>query len=181
MTGPVLALLLAATIPAGAFTVDPAASTIRYTIVHKLHRVEAVSKEIEGKAVLNADGSALAMVRVPAGSFRSGDGNRDGHVLEAVEAGKYPFVVVKGRASLGKDRALPPDPIRLEGELDFHGVKTPLSVPVTLEVMPDGSLRARAAFDASLDRHQVERPSLLFVKIDDTCHVELDLVLRSGR
>jgi polyisoprenoid-binding protein YceI len=181
MTGQILALLVAATIPAGAFTVDPVASTIRYTIVHKLHRVEAVSREIEGKAVVNADGSALAMVRVPSSSFRSGDGNRDGHTLEAVEAGKYPFVVVKGRASLGKDRALPDGPLLLEGELDFHGVKSPLRVPLTLALMPDGGIRAHGSFDTSLESHKVERPSLLFVKVDDTCRVEVDLVLRSSR
>ncbi len=44
-----------------------------------------------------------------------------------------------------------------------------------------GTARARGGFDVSLDAHHVERPSLLFVKIEDDGHLDFDLVLRGTR
>ncbi len=182
MVDPLLAIVLAATLPSqGAFSVDSSASTIQYTIVHKLHRVEGTSHEIEAKAVLKEDGSILTMVRVPVASFRSGDANRDEHMLEAMDAGKFPYVVFKGIARLVAAHELPSGPLPMNGELDFHGVKTPLTVSVTVLQRPDGSLQARGIFGVSLDAHHVERPSLLFVKIDDDCRIAFDVVMRGSR
>jgi polyisoprenoid-binding protein YceI len=177
----VLTLSSAAALPPGtALSVDGASSTLRYDIVHKLHRVHAEAKDIEGKAVAKEDGSVIAMVRAPVAAFRSGDGNRDAHMLEVLEASKHPFVVFKGIARLG-DRGDLTGPVTMQGEIDFHGVKRPVTVALKLDAQPDGSVRASGDFDVSLDAHHVERPSLLFVKIEDTCHIGLDLVLkRSG-
>ena len=182
MSNVLWAILVAAALPSsGAFNVDVAASTIRYTVVHKLHRVEGISHETEAKAIVRDDGSVLAMVRVPVASFRSGDGNRDEHMLEALDAGKWPFVVFKGVAGLGAAREVPPGPVAIDGEIALHGVTTPMKVPVTLTTEPDGSLRARGSLDVSLDAHGIQRPSLLFVKVDDECHIEFDLVMRGSR
>ncbi|BDG10003.1 YceI family protein [Anaeromyxobacter paludicola] len=181
MPGALLSLLLAAALPAGSFSVDAPASEVRYTIVHKLHQVHGVSREAEARAVVKEDGTVQAMARVPVVSFRSGDGNRDEHMLEAMEAGKFPFVVFKGIAHLGPSRELPAGPVPFEGEVELHGVTTPLQVPLTLAPQPDGSVRATGAFEVSLDAHHVQRPSLLFVKIEDGCRVELDLRMRGGR
>jgi len=175
------AILLASTLPAGGWSVDPPASTVRYTIVHKLHHVEGITHDMEARAVVKDDGSVLAMVRVPITSFRSGDANRDEHMLEAMEAGKFPYVVFKGIARLGAAREPPSGPATMDGEVEFHGVSTPVTVPVSLLLQQDGSVRARGSFDVSLDSHHVQRPSLLFVKIDDDCHIDFDLVMRGGR
>jgi polyisoprenoid-binding protein YceI len=175
-----LALALAAP-PAGrAFAVDPAASTLTYRIVHKLHTVHGTSRKIEGKALVQPDGRVLAMVRAPVASFDSGDSNRDAHMQEVLEVGTHPFVVLK---AAGRDPRLAAPgawsgPLALETELDLHGVRRPLAIPVQLEVAPDGTARARASFDVSLDAHGIERPSLLFVKVEDTCRVEVDLALK---
>jgi polyisoprenoid-binding protein YceI len=181
-----LALLLAAA-PAGrTFTVDPAASTVTFHIVHKLHRVEGRTAALEGKAVLEPDGKLLAMVRAPVSSFDSGDRNRDTHMLETVEASKFPFVVVKAMGKIDAGVVPASDkpvtfPVTLSAELDFHGVKEPISVPLTVELRPDGTARAKASFEFSLEHHRIERPSLLFVKIDDACRIDVDLGLREAR
>jgi polyisoprenoid-binding protein YceI len=177
-----LALVLAAPPEGRAFVVDPAASTLHYRIVHKLHGVDAVSRRIEGKAVVQPDGRVLAMVRAPVSSFDSGDSNRDAHMQEALDVGAHPYVVVKatGRDATLAAGAAPSGPLTLEGELDLHGVKRPVSVPVQVERRPDGTFRARGSFDVSLDAHGIERPSLLFVKIEDRCRIDVDLVLREA-
>jgi polyisoprenoid-binding protein YceI len=179
MTHLFVALLAAATLPAGArFTVDPAASAVHFRIVHKLHHVEGESKQIEAKAAVQENGRVIAMVRVPASSFRSGDGNRDSHMLEVLDADRFPYVVFKGTAQLGAE-GLPPDgKLSLDGELDFHGVKRPMTVPLVVEPAAGGALHARGDFDVSLDAHKVDRPSLLFVKVEDACRISFDLLLR---
>jgi hypothetical protein len=51
-------------------------------------------------------------------------------------------------------------------------------VPVTVEFAADGSARVKGKLAISLDAHRVERPSLLTIKIDDACTIDLDLLLR---
>ena len=103
-----LATVLAATLPGGTtLAIDPAASVLRYHVHHKLHTVRGKSSDIEGKVVVQEDGRVISMVRVPVASFRSGDGNRDAHMLETLEVNKYPYVVWKGMASLEPGRELP--------------------------------------------------------------------------
>ena len=79
MTLPIAALTLAALSQAPAprlLAVDPARSTITYGIVHKLHKADGVSHEVEGKAALLADGKVQVMVRAPIASFKSGESSR---------------------------------------------------------------------------------------------------------
>jgi hypothetical protein len=100
---------------------------------------------------------------------------------EVMEVGTYPSVVFKGIAKLATPGRLPTGPVHLDGEVEMHGVKRPTQVTVTLAPQPDGAVRVTGAFDVSLDAHHVERPSLLFVKIDDACHVDVDLLLREDK
>jgi polyisoprenoid-binding protein YceI len=172
-----LALLLAAAIAPGTFAVDPAASSLRYVVTHKLHEVDAASKEVEGKAVVKADFAVLAEFRAAVASFKSGDGNRDEHMLETMQAASIPLVSFKAVAHLGAG-GKQDEPLVLKGQLEFHGVKKPYSFPVTLEPQADGSVRVKGAFDVSLDAHGVERPSLLLVPIEDACRIDVDLLLR---
>jgi polyisoprenoid-binding protein YceI len=182
MTSALLALWLAAAPSDGrAWSVAAAQSAVRYHVVHKLHRVTGSSSTIEGKAVLKPDGQVLAMVRVPVSSFDSGDRNRDANMREAVDAGRHPFVVFRGVAKVGADvvaaaRSATLD-VRMEGEVELHGVKKPVVVPLSIELAPGGTGRARGSFEVSLDAFGVERPSLLFVKIEDACRIEVDLAL----
>lgn len=171
-----LVALLVAAIAPGTWAVEPSASTLKYTVVHKLHQVDAASKQVEGKAVLKPDGTLLTEVRAPVTSFRSGDGNRDEHMDEVMEVGKFPLVVLK---AIGKVPA--EGPLSLNAQVDLHGVKKSYPVQVRLEPQPDGAVRATAAFDVDLDAHRIDRPSLLFVKIEDACRIDVDLLLRPER
>lgn len=180
-----LAALAAASPAAGgkAYAVNAAESTLRYAVVHKLHEVEGVSTRVEGKAVVQADGRVLAMVRAPVGSFVSGDANRDTHMQEVLETQRFPHVVFKGIAQLPGGPRLAsaagvPVEVSMTGEVDLHGVKAQVTVPVKLDLRPDGSVRARGTFTVSLEAHRVQRPALLFIKVDDACRIALDLVLK---
>ena len=173
-----LALLLATGAGPQVLSVNSAASAVHFQVSHTLHRVDGVSHAVEGKALLEADGAVKAMVRIPVQSFDTGDSNRDSHMLETVEPGRYPHVTFKGLGRLERPAAAgAPQTVTLRGELDFHGVKRPVEVPVTVAFAADGSASVKGRLVVSLDAHHVERPSLLMVKVDDACVIDFDLKL----
>ncbi len=177
-----VAVLLASSLSAGAFVIDPAASVVKFHLHHKMHEVYGRSTQIEGKAVLGDDGKVMTMIRIPAASFDTGDANRDSHMRETLDASRFPFVVFKGVTSLtvpvAHGKAID---TKLEGELEFHGVKQPLSVPAQVVLGDDGSAVVKAKFPVSLDAHKIERPSLLFLKTDENVLMDVELKLRMGK
>ncbi len=185
MSVALVAILLAAAPSDGrTYAVEPASSTVAYHVVHPFHGVTGRSSSIEGKAVFFPDGKLLVMVRVPVRSFDSGVANRDSNVRDAVEEGRFPFVVFKGTARL--DPAVAASrPITIQasmsGELEMHGVKRAVTVPLEIQLSADGTARARGSFQVSLEAFGVERPSLLLLRIDDACRIDADLVLREDR
>lgn len=176
-----LVAVLVAAAPADArlYATDGGASFLTYKVVHKLHEVHAEARAVEARALVGADGTVQVMARVPVSSFRSGDANRDEHLLEVVGAASHPYVSFKGVGHVDVPATLPATvTMQVKGEVDFHGVLRPETIPVTVVFNPEGTVRVRGSFTLSLDRYQVERPSLLFVKIDDDCAIGLDLVFK---
>jgi polyisoprenoid-binding protein YceI len=180
-----ISLLVAVVAGAGPSTqlvLEPSRSSLRYHLVHKLHEVDARATRMEGKVVVSPEGRVQAMVRAPVASFDSGDGNRDANMREAVDAANHPFAIVKGVAAIEPDAFRQRRPVsftvRLAGEVELRGVRRPLEVPLSVTLEDGGTARVKGTFTVSLEGHKVERPSLLFVKVEDDCRITLDLVLR---
>jgi len=163
-------------------SVVPQQSTLKYRIVHKLHEVEASSQELEGKALVKADGTVQVMVRGRVAGFRSGDTNRDEHMLEVMEAASFPTVTFKGIGKIAPPASYPARyDVPVTGELELHGKKLAETINVHIDMASPGSWRVAGTFDISLDKYGVDRPALLFVKIDDACHMTLDLALDGAK
>ena len=180
-----VSVLLAAAIaraqaPATEFNVVPAESSITYHLVHKMHRVDGTSHKVEGKARLMPDGKAQVMIRVPSQSFDSGNVNRDAHMKEAVEAAKYPYVELK---ALG-DGLTPPAQFpttqkkTFKAQLSFHGVQQVFDLPVDVTWDAANKVHANTTFAISLDAYKVERPSLMFIKVNDALGIEAHLLFK---
>ena len=162
--------------------VDSAASTLHYKIVHKLKETGGTSKKAEGRVALLPDGRVQVLVRASVASFDSGNSSRDSHMLETMEAARFPLVQFKGEARVTPPAAYPAKvEVTVSGELEFHGRKRRESIPVSLSFSGPGEVRATGRFNVSLDAYEVERPSLLLMKIDDACEVTLDLVARGKK
>ncbi|BDG03055.1 YceI family protein [Anaeromyxobacter oryzae] len=157
-------------------------STLGYRVVHKLHEVNAVTHAVEGKARVLPDGGVQVMVRARVDSFDSGNGNRDAHMREVTETARYPYVELK---AVGSGVQLASSPATLDlvlrGEVTFHGQTHPVEVPVKVRLEPDGRGTVDASFPLSLEAYGVERPSLLFVKIEDRVVVSAKLLLQEER
>lgn len=178
-----LCVALGGSLPARAeapavYKIDVAHSQLSYKIVHKFHEVVGVSKQVQAAVALKP-GEAQVQIRVAVKTFDSGNANRDAHMKKTVEATSFPLVTLKGVA---KGFALPaklPATVTttLQGSLTFHGVTQPIAVPVTVAIPDAAHLHVTTAFDVSLDAYKIERPSLMFIKIDDACHIQADLLL----
>ena len=153
-------------------------SLVSYHVVHKLHTVEGVARAVEGVVRLLPGGGVQAMVRVKVPDFDSGNGNRDAHMLEATEAARFPAVVLKAAGALPASGPVGRVELTLRGELTFHGVTRPIEVPVVATFASPTRATANGTVTLSLDAFGVERPALLFVKVDDamaiTAHLELE-------
>ena len=164
---------------AASFAVVKGESVITYHLVHKLHRFDGVSKSVEGKARVAADGTAQVMVRVPVESFDSSNVNRDAHMKETVEAARYANVELKavGKPSLPAAPSYPLKvPVTFKAQINFHGVAQNFELPVELTYESATRVRATAHFTVSLESFKIDRPSLMFVKIDDGLTVDADVV-----
>ena len=182
MTALLLALSLAQAQPR-VFALDAAHSHVRFHLDHALHKVDGEARQVEAKAQLAPDGTLRTMARAQVASLDTGDGNRDANLRVVMDADKHPYVVLKGTSRLPTmPAALPAElPVTLDAEVDVHGVKRPARIPLQVSFLDPDTVRVRGTFDVSLEAHRVERPSLLFKKVDDATRVSVDLLLRAER
>jgi hypothetical protein len=156
------------------FNLDATKSSVTYTVIHKLHHVEGTDAKLEGKARRLDDGTVQAMVRGLVKDFDSHNGNRDEHVLETVEAGKFPSVTVK--ATLKE-----PDPASKSYKADatcevtLHGVAQAAKAQLDVAFDDAGGAHVTGSFTVSIEGFKVQRPALLFVPVDDAMKVQVDL------
>lgn len=144
---------------------------VEYQVSHKLHEVHGVSDEATTRATTTGDVlEVVARARVD--SFRSGNGNRDRHALEAIEAERFPVVEIRGTAKgLSLPLAAPEVRVTLSAKLDFHGVALAQEIPLVLKAAGRDKLEATFDFPVSLEAHRVERPSLFKVKVADSMRI----------
>ena len=158
-------------------------STLTYRLVHKLHTVQGVSKKLEGRARILPGGQAQIMVRAAVDTFDSGNSNRDAHMKETVESARYPVVELKATAaSASLPTAFPGTlKVQLKAQVSFHGVQQMLDIPAEITWTDPAHAVATASFTISLEQFKIERPSLMFVKVNDDLKIEARItLLRDG-
>ena len=141
-----------------------AESSATYFLVHPMHKIEATSNDVEYTATVNSVTKTIQSVtaRVDVTSFDSGNSNRDSHAMEVVDALSFPDVTFYSTSVIPQGNSLV-----VGGKLTFHGVTN----NVTATAIPDwGSdkLVVQATMQISLTAFKIERPSLLFIPVEDT-------------
>lgn len=161
-------------------TVDSAKSRVEYTGTAPFHDWTGTSRSAEGRFVLDpADpDSNRAVIRVPVGSFDSGNDRRDRGMRAVTESDKYPFVMFRGTGFTplvwGQGGGGPAGQWAVTGELTFHGQTHRLDDVVEVRVAGD-SAQVRAQFPVSLTRFGVERPGFMGFTVGDTIRVDVRL------
>jgi polyisoprenoid-binding protein YceI len=145
-------------------------STLTYVLVHPLHTVKGVNRDLDCLVELSAD-TVSSKIRVSADvlEFDSGNSNRDSHAMEAVEYRKYPKVTFVSTSIRPAG-----DGYEVAGDLTFHG-KTR---PVAFRAVPKAGaerVEVTGQFAVKLSDFGVERPRLMLVPTKDELTIRFDL------
>jgi polyisoprenoid-binding protein YceI len=160
-------------------------STLTYTLVHPMHVIQGVSHGVTCKVSINNDTAKSEIAcSAPLISFESGNDSRDSHMLEVVEALRYPEVQFSGHptghvAGSASESAKPSGGEKwlVTGDLKFHGYTYPIRFTV-VPTFSEGRVRIVGAFPISLTEFHIKRPSLLFVPVQDTVRIAIDVTAK---
>lgn len=155
-------------------SIDKSSSWVQYTVNHTFHKATAVSNNFICNIDFNTDAGQINNVVVAVGveTFDSKNSNRDSNAMEAVEALKFPsvkFISSSVTSVAGK--------LLVKGNLIFHGKTKEFHFDAEQNTVGN-MLTVTGSFTVSLDQFQVERPSLLGMKIDDGIFIEFKTVFK---
>lgn len=167
-----MSCLLAAALAAPAQTSWMLAdSTLTYHVSHPMHEVEGVSNAARGRGAC-ANGTCDFLIAAPVNTFKSGDSNRDLHMIQTVRGAENPMVVV---------RATFPDTELVSGTLyadllvQFAG-QTARYQHVAFQKTGNGGLaRIAGTIPATCADFKIDRPSFLTVPIKNEIPVRVDM------
>jgi hypothetical protein len=162
------ALPLFAALPARAETAQLSGTgTVEYHLVHKFHKIVGKSQSMQVRG--SVDGSGLkVMARAQASSFDSDNTNRDQHMMETVEGAKYPWVTARiALPGYQLPTSASSNKLKTEGAVELHGVTVNHPIELQVDTKDGVHFQVKFEFSESLTAHKIERPSLLFVPVDD--------------
>ena len=150
---------------------DKKKSTITYSMNHLLHAWDGTSSDINGAVQLKADGSIEKVAIVTkVSAFDSKSSNRDAHLLEVVEALKFPNISFYSTAiTPAKDGSLD-----VKGVLQFHGVNKETSFKATSTTV-NGVTQVTGNFIFLIEDFKIERPSFMLKPVDNEVKVKFDV------
>lgn len=107
---------------------DSGASSITYSMKHKLHKWEGVAKEMNVAAKWNERSEMNQIfIQVKISSFNSGMTSRDRQMLEVTEAGTHPTITFSSSEMDYTDKG-----IVVKGKLQFHGITRDMQTVVKM-------------------------------------------------
>ncbi len=142
------------------------AGTVEYRLVHKFHKVTGVCKSMQIRGTVDASGLKV-MARAMVSTFDSDNSNRDEHMMETVEGAKYPWVSVRAALAGFKLPASGSVTVTVQAAVELHGVSVNHPIDIKLETQDGVHFKVGLEFEESLTAHKIQRPSLMFLPVDD--------------
>ncbi len=154
--------------------------TVEYRLVHKFHKITGVSKAMAIRGSVDGTGLKI-MARAQVSTFDSGNANRDAHMMEAVDGEKHPWVSVRAALPGFKLPTSGTTTVTVQAAVELRGVA--VQRPIDIKLVTNDGVRFKASFefDESLTAHKIERPTLMFVPVDDVIRIvgTADVVAKS--
>ena len=163
-----LIILLLSSAFSSNFSVDTTYSYIKYTGNHPLHSWTGISRNIDFELDCNID-DCIMSVSTPLERFNSGNDSRDSNMLYYTEALSYPLVSFQSNSFKFNEKF--DKSISVSGILNFHGINKRIPLKIVLNNQND-ELWATCDFNFNLDLFDIERPSLLMIKVDKSIRIE---------
>lgn len=157
-------------------TYEASTSSIKYSMVHKLHRWEGVSKDLKVATKWNEQKNEIEQISivVNVATFNSGLSSRDSHMMEVLDGLSYPRILFSSSSV-----QYTTDGILVKGKLQFHGVERMIETKVKLE-KANRRWVFSGSFPVLLEDYKVERPSLLFVKVDNKIQIDFQVAYKEN-
>ena len=148
------------------------AGEITYYGYHFLHDWQGKSSQINGNFTFDSSLENFnGFISIPVRSFDSGNTNRDSNMLVYCRGIKFPNIIFRPKKIIREDRL-----VTINGMLEFAGEVQDLTTNVNIKATSDSSFLAEGKFDIFLSKFDIDRPSLLFAKIDDRISIEFVII-----
>lgn len=156
------------------FELDPAKTSIRFTLGDVLHTVHGTFKLKEGTLHLDAGGKMSGEILVDATSGNSGNGMRDRKMhKEVLESARYPEIDFRPDRIEGKLPSEGKSSVMLHGIFSIHGVDHEITVPAQVDMSAE-QWNATVHFAIPYTKWGMKNPSTLFLRVNDSVEIDLD-------
>ena len=156
------------------YQLDPAQSSVKFTLGDVLHTVRGTFKVKQGNLQIESDGKVSGQIVVDAASGDSGSGMRDRKMhKEVLESASYPEISFRPDRIDGTVANSGKSSVVLHGMFNIHGVDREISVPAQVE-MTGEQWTATVHFSVPYQKWGMKNPSTMFLRVSDS--VEIDLV-----
>jgi polyisoprenoid-binding protein YceI len=157
-------------------TLDPAQSTVHWTVDSTLHMVHGTFALKSGTVHFNPEtGKAGGEIVVTATSGESGNNSRDARMhKEILETSTYPEIIFRPALVQGKVGLSGASDVRLNGIFSIHGSDHELSALVHAELTGD-RWKGTSKFEVPYVKWGIKNPSNFLLKVKPVVNVELEM------
>ena len=146
-------------------------SLITYFGVHYLHKWEGSTSDVNGVVSYNkASEQYECSISVPVSTFSSGNDNRDSNMLVYCKAFDFPNINFQSTSIKVNESTL-----EIEGKIEFAGEEKEIKTNAKLNSLDNNLFAIEGELDILLSEFKVERPSLLFVEIEDLVKIKYSI------
>lgn len=150
-------------------------STLTYHMSHPMHEVDGTSTAARGKGTCQ-NGTCDFLIAAPVNTFKSGDSNRDLHMLQVVRGAEFPMVVVR---TTFPQSEVASGTIYVNLEVQFAG-QTAHYQHVAFQKSGSGNeVHITGTVPATCSDFKIDRPSFLTVPIKNEIPVRVDMTWKS--
>jgi polyisoprenoid-binding protein YceI len=156
------------------YQLDPAQTTVNFTLGDVLHTVHGTFKLKQGDLQVEGDGKVAGQIVVDATTGDSGSAMRDRKMhKEVLESGRYPEITFRPDRIEGPITPSGKSSVMVHGMFNIHGADREITVPAQVETASD-HWTATVQFTVPYQKWGMKNPSTLFLRVNDT--VEIDLL-----
>lgn len=152
--------------------IDKTRSSITYSMNHLLHAWDGISRDLNGVVQVGAENKIERVAIVSkVSAFDSKNSNRDAHLLEVVEALKFPNISFYSTSVIESQKG----ELDVKGILQFHGVSKEISFKANATQVKN-NVQVTGNFIFLLEDFKIERPSFMLKQVDNEVKVKFDVI-----
>ena len=158
-----------------ALQIDPAQSTVKFSLSAALHTVHGTFKLKAGAVRFDpVSGRISGEIVADAKSGESGNGMRDRKMhREILESERYPEITFRPDHVDGAVAAPGKSSVKVHGIFNIHGTDHEITLPVEVEMSGD-HWTANAHFTIPYAKWGIKNPSTFFLHVGDSVEIDLE-------